>query len=136
MSDDNKIELLNLNKADSMTLIEWANEVHNLAKLKGWHSDDETIEHFINRTCNNITGEVSELWEAFRNSKLHQFCDKAQGMKDNGDYPLSNEEEELADIVIRALDAMIKRGINPIRAIGIKHRYNQGREFRHGGKAA
>ena len=108
--------------------------VHDLAKEKGWYDTPETEQQFISRTCNNITGEVSELWESARKSQLHKPCDKdteALGLP-----PLSCLEEELADIVIRVLDAAARLGVDLGRAVAIKHSYNGTRPYRHGGKIA
>ena len=52
----------------------------------------------------NLHGEVSELWEAYRGGKLHEPCDKAEQMRAAGLLVLTCAEEELADIIIRALD--------------------------------
>ena len=48
------------------TLNEIADAVHKLAWEKGWHSKEETEDHFINRSCNLIHSEVSSLRENFR----------------------------------------------------------------------
>lgn len=104
--------------------------VHELAKSKGWHDENETEDHFIERMCNNAHGEVCELYEAWRNNKLHSPCDKAEGMI----APLTCLEEEMADIIIRALDASVKLGIDIRYALEVKHEFNKTRPIRHGGK--
>lgn len=111
-----------------------ATAVHQLAWEKGWHDTTETEDHFIERSCNNLHGEVCELYEAWRNNKLHEECDKADGMRDMGDIPLSCLEEELADIIIRALDCARKLNVDIGQAIYVKHIYNSSRTNRHGGK--
>lgn len=84
----------------------------------------------------NIHGEVSELWEAYRRSALAELCDKADKMELLGLEPLTNEEEELADTIIRALDYAKRRNLNIGKAVAVKHAYNVTRPYRHGGKAA
>lgn len=105
-----------------------AKNVFALAKEKGWHRLSETENEFIERTCNNLHDEVSELHEAWRNNRLHEPCDK----EGSG---LTCLEEELADIIIRALDSATTLGITDISEIvRKKHLYNANRSFMHGGK--
>lgn len=78
--------------------------------------------------CANVTGEVSELWEAARKNKLGDQCDK--------DCDLSCFEEEMADIIIRTLDTAGFYAMDIGRAIAIKLAYNKTRERCHGGKLA
>jgi NTP pyrophosphatase (non-canonical NTP hydrolase) len=112
------------------TLNEIADSVHALAWEKGWHSEEEKEDAFLERACNNLHDEISELHEAWRNNKLHEPCDKASKMC----YALTCIEEEFADIIIRALDNCRKLNIDIQKAIEIKHEYNKTRTQRHGGK--
>ena len=121
-------------KTKSKSIGKIAAEVHKLAWEKGWHSHDETEDHFIERTCNNLHDEVSELHEGWRNNRLHSPCDKAAKLAELGLPFLSCLEEELADIVIRVLDASKKLGVDIRRAIIVKHEFNRTRPRRHGGK--
>lgn len=107
-----------------------AEEVFNNARAHGFHDSDEDEGQFLTRTVANIHGEVSELWEAYRKHELRKPCDK------NTFEPLNCADEELADIVIRALDTAARLKIDIGRAVAIKHAYNVQREYRHGGKAA
>lgn len=84
----------------------------------------------------NLVGETSELWEAFRKSTLDKPCDKTEGMEALTGETLTNMEEEVADIVIRALDLAAKFGVDISKAVRVKHAYNRSRGFRHGGKIA
>ena len=93
---------------------------------KGFHLEDHQkteVELYAKWTA-NIHGETSELWEATRKGHLSNMCDK--------DCPLSCEEEELADIIIRVLDTSKARGIDIGRAVEMKMAYNSGRPFMHG----
>ena len=116
------------------TLNAIADAVHALAWQKGWHSKDEDMDAFLERACNNLHDEVSELHEAWRNGDLYKLCDKAEKMRENGIEPLTCIEEEMADIVIRVLDNARKFGVDIQSAVERKHAYNATRAFRHGGK--
>ena len=116
------------------TLNEIADAVHQLAWEKGWHSEKENEDTFIERACNNLHDEISELHEAWRNNMLRSPCDKSENMIKCGIEPLSCIEEELADIVIRVLDNCRKLKIDIQSAIERKHKYNTTRSQRHGGK--
>lgn len=109
-----------------MNLDQWADTVWHTAVEHGFH--DDGMNDDIPTLCANLHGEVSELWEAYRNGDIDEQCDKP--------IPLTCAEEELADIIIRALDCAKQKGINIGRAVRIKHEYNVGRPFRHGGKLA
>jgi len=111
-----------------MTLNQLRDELHNLAKQKGWYDSPETDDQFITRFVANTHGELSELWEAHRKSILHEPCDK--------DSSLTNLEEEMADIIIRTLDACGRLGVDIERAVHLKHEHNKNRAYRHGGKKA
>lgn len=90
----------------------------------------------LSESIANIHGEVSELWEAYRTEKLNEPCDKADKMEAVGLCPLTCLEEELADIVIRALDTAVDNGVDIEEAVRIKNAFNRTREKRHGGKVA
>jgi NTP pyrophosphatase (non-canonical NTP hydrolase) len=86
--------------------------------------------------CENLHGEVSELWEAYRAGNLHALCDKAEKMVAMGLPPLTCAEEELADIIIRALDTAEHYKIDVAKALATKAEYNSSRPILHGGKLA
>lgn len=102
-----------------------AEMVHKNATDHGFHPD-EPIEHFIAKQCNNIHAEVTELWDSWRAGIQDQNCDKP--------IPLTCQEEELADIIIRALDVSQRLKIDIGNAIAIKHEYNKTRPYKHGKK--
>ncbi len=122
---------------DQITLIgveveKLATHVWEVARSKGFHDDPVPMAV----SCANLHSEVSELWEAFRNNKLSEHCDKAKKMEALGLVPLTNMEEELADIFIRCLDTAREHGIDLGKAVTSKDAYNQSRPHRNGGKVA
>jgi NTP pyrophosphatase (non-canonical NTP hydrolase) len=121
---------------DFLELNSMRDAVHELAREKGWYDDPETDGQFITRAVANLHSEVSELWEAYRGNKLDAPCDKADKMIAAGIDPLTCKEEELADIIIRALDDAARLNVNIARAVCLKHHFNKTRDTRHGGKAA
>ena len=107
-----------------MNLNELRDRIHNAAREKGWYDTLVSLAALVA----NIHGEVSELWEAYRQGRLHQPCDK--------DCGLTCVEEELADILIRTLDTAGYMQIDIAKAVELKLAYNATRPHRHGGKAA
>lgn len=107
-----------------MCINEIADMVHANAVNKGFHETTEA--EFIAQTTANIHGEVSEFWDAYRAGKLFDRCDKGEKC------PLTCAEEELADIIIRAMDTAKRLRINIENAITIKHEYNKTRSYKHG----
>lgn len=104
------------------------------AKAKGWHTDG--VAPHMGNFCANLHGEVSELWESHRNNTLQKLCDKAKKMEESGITPLTCGEEEIADIIIRALDTSAAFNIDVEKAVQNKLAYNRTRSHRHGGKVA
>lgn len=116
--------------AVATTLSQFAVEVEANAVAKGFRpmgrcDDREAVAVFVS----NEHSEVSELWEAYRAGKLHEPCDKPG-------LGLTCAEEELADVVIRAMDASRALGVDLGAAVVAKHKYNLSRPRLHGGKKA
>lgn len=112
-------------KQDALNQV--AGEVYRIAADHGFHEGEvagmvsnERMAMF----CANLHGEASELWESCRRGGLHKDCDK--------DVPLSQASEELADIIIRAMDTAVALGVDIGRAIALKSRYNESRAYKHG----
>ena len=126
------------NDTEARTLTGWANIVHANAHEKGFYDGDEalTTKERVAVFFMNLHSEVSEAWESFRGGNLFKPCDKADKMAALGLPALTCAEEELADVVIRALDTSKAFGIDIERAVAAKHAYNRTREARHGGKLA
>lgn len=114
------------------SLNEIADTVYQTAKDLGFH--EEPIP--VSISVANLHSEVSELWESYRNNTLNASCDKSVKMKSLGLPPLTCLEEELADIIIRALDTAREHGIDIATAVSVKDLFNSKRSLKNGGKAA
>lgn len=108
------------------------NAVAHGFRPEGIYDDREAVAVFVA----NEHGEISELWEAYRNGLLHEPCDKAKRLEEMGLPILSCAAEELADVIIRALDTSRALGVDIGKAVAAKHAYNVQRPFQHGGKKA
>lgn len=71
--------------------------------------------------------EASELLESLRKPEIY-----ADMPADEEGMPLTNEEEELADLIIRALDYAGHYRLRIGAAIGAKMAKNEGRPYMHG----
>lgn len=111
---------------------------YNEAKDRGFHESgpiappyhDDKIQSFTA----NLHEEISEFHSAWRNKQLDKPCDKAAKMAEHKIPVLTCAEEELADIVIRAMDTAATMGIDIERAIRGKILYNRTRAHRNGGR--
>jgi NTP pyrophosphatase (non-canonical NTP hydrolase) len=107
-----------------------AEEMYAIAAAHGFHEEHVRgqVPPDFGNFCMNLVAEVAELWEAYREGRLDRQCEKK--------CKLSCSEEELADIVIRAMDTAEQLGVNLGRAVARKAAYNRTRPYRHGGKRA
>lgn len=112
---------------------ELADEVHKNAVEHGFHPE-EPIEVFVANQCNNMHAEITELWDAYRAGKQDEPCDKSEKLIALNLRNLSCNEEELADIIIRALDMSRRLKIEIVAALNAKHQYNKTRPYKHGKK--
>lgn len=110
---------------NKVSINEMAFIVHENAVRKGFHPPDQPLIDFVSNQVNNMHGELTELWDAWRAGKQNELCDKPS-------TGLSCTAEELADIIIRALDVSYRLGINIQNAIEAKHSYNLTRPHKHG----
>lgn len=109
------------------------------AANNGWHKNDKEDDGIPNfgAYIANLHSEASELWEAWRKGALNTRCDKADKMQyEHGLEPLTCAEEEIADIIIRALDTAARLKIDVSKAILNKLLFNRTRGHRYGGKLA
>ena len=99
-------------------------EVHELAKSKGWHDDEPLSVDGIAAKLTLIHSEVSEALEEVRNGETDRVVNgKPEGIS-----------YELADVLIRVLDLCGKLEVDIGHAVHRKHAFNMSRSHRHGGK--
>jgi len=103
---------------------EFAKEMHELAKEKGWWSKDRSFGELIALHHS----ELSEALEEYRANRPVTEIRFDHG-KPCG-VPI-----ELADLVIRLADLCGAYGIDLEQAVRMKAEYNHTRPFRHGDKA-
>lgn len=103
-----------------------SDDVHELARSKGWYEDQEKSLDAIAAKLALVHSEVSECVECLRDGDERlRFADsgKPEGLP-----------AEMADIIIRTLDLAGWLGVDIGRAVLVKHEYNATRPHRHGGK--
>lgn len=132
-----------------MNINELAKEVHENAVAHGWWEKPPTLPEAL---C-LIHGELSEALQEYREGnplvygtcalaaedcKFSGVCDRVgrPGEADGIDGPCKPEgiAVELADVILRTLDLMAALGVDVDAVVMAKHKYNLGREYRHGGK--
>lgn len=104
------------------SLRELLREAYDIAKSKGWHDTERSFPELIAL----MHSELSESLESYRDNE------DAIVMRDDGKpdgYGI-----ELADAVIRVMDACEHLGLDLESLVMTKMAYNRTRPYRHGGK--
>lgn len=100
-----------------------AREIHENARVHGWHDEPRSFGGIV-ALCHS---ELSEALEEYRNRMPMSYTDrtgKPQGIA-----------MEMADALIRILDWFESAQLDVEAIVLEKHRYNETRPYRHGGKA-
>ena len=114
-----------------------AKACHKNSLEHGWWGEGRSFPAIVAL----IHSEVSEALEAWRDTPLDQdpfvpgYADTL-GVQGTGPLKPVGVPSELADIIIRVLDAAAGYGIDIDAAVAEKMAYNETRPFRHGGKRA
>lgn len=111
------------------TIREWQQKVNALAREKGWHPP-EIDPRDPNRALSLLMLVTTELAEAAEDIRVGRWAMTA----DRTGKPVG-VPSEVADAVIRIMDACEVWGIDLESAMERKHAHNTTRAFRHGGKA-
>lgn len=101
-----------------------AQEIHENAVNHGWYDEPRTFGEIM-VLCHS---EISEAVEEYRAGHSVREIRRDVSGKPEG-VPI-----ELADTIIRLLDACGYYDIDIEKAVRDKHEYNKSRSYRHGGK--
>ena len=124
------------------TLNELAKECHSNARDKGFYDNApkyDPMDRSFDSTNYRMTHfsliaeEAMEGQTAARKGTLEEPCGKVVlGPTIGYDVEMSNVAEELADIIIRALDSSVYFGVDIEKAVQLKMLYNSKRPKMHG----
>jgi len=105
-----------------MGINEIMDEIHSIAKEKGWYDGTPRTPLEIHAL---IHSEISEATEEVRNNK--EFYYKVDGKPEG-------EAVELVDAIIRIMDYFAYKNWDLESILKTKVEYNRNRSYRHGGK--
>lgn len=104
-----------------MNIAQWTEEIHDNAVDHGWWEEERSFGEVV-ALCHS---ELSEALEAYRNGEPMVWI--------NGGKP-DGVAVEMMDCIIRILDWFGKEDIDAEQILYLKHTYNKGRPYKHGGK--
>lgn len=104
--------------------------IHKENIQKGWWNNEE--KPLVADIILNIIGEGLEAWEEYRDN--HLLNETYYSIDPEGNKKPEGIPSELADIIIRVLDAAEAWEIDLASIIEEKLKYNKTRPYRHGNK--
>lgn len=104
-----------------MNINDIAKDIHENAVEHGWWETERPFGEII-ALCHS---ELSEALEAYRNGEDMIWM--------NGEKP-DGMAVEMVDCIIRILDYLEHMGVDVESVLMMKHKYNQSRPYKHGGK--
>lgn len=118
-----------------------AADIHANAVAHGWWDEARSFGDIV-ALCHS---ELSEALEAYRDGEelvhgccghctFDRSCDHPAPAGETGCKP-EGVAVEMIDCIIRILDWCGKMGVDVDGVLAMKHAYNKGRPYRHGGKA-
>ena len=126
---------------DALQLLQ--DQIHGTATRKGWWKDYDALSALLARQGDAYGLEPELADTLYRTARsmlaVTEIAEGVEAMR-MGDPPddkcpeFSGQTVEIADDIIRQLDLAAQFDLPVIEAIIAKVRYNEGREFQHGGK--
>ena len=114
--------------------------VHENAKAHGWWEEERTFGELIALCHTELSEAFEEIrkgktpWETYYSHKDESGVEKFYANNPTGEFKPEGVPAELADCVIRILDMCEHYEIDLEKVILEKHKYNQKRPYKHGGK--
>lgn len=96
-----------------------ASDVHSTAKEKGWWCEDRNNGELIALMHSELSEGLESLRKGLRSDHIPEFL---------------GIEEELADVIIRIMDAASCRNWKVAEALIVKIEFNKTRAYKHGNK--
>lgn len=119
----------------NLEINEFAQLIHKNAVNHGWWEEERGFGEIV-ALCHS---ELSEALEEYRSDKPMFYWFDENGnietdMKKYNGQKLEGIATEMIDCIIRILDWCGKEHIDVEKVLKMKHRYNEGRPYKHGGK--
>lgn len=123
------------------SLNDWARKIHLNAQTHGWWDAPRSFGEIV-ALCHS---ELSEALEEYRNGRPLAYVwqqededDLTELEPDMSKWQKGKKPEgvavEMIDCIIRILDWCGKEGVDVDALLALKHEYNGGRPYKHGGK--